>query len=95
MYIVAKAISNPELQSDASTDARASVGDLKLVPTEAYEVHAELTCRYADGRSEGPGAHFTSNKVYLRPENGQTELTLTIPATACPVIQGKTLVTGR
>jgi hypothetical protein len=94
VYIVAKGTANPKLKSDTSTDARKTVGDLKLVPTEAYEVHAELTCRYADERSVGPGANFTSNKTDINPEDGHNELTLTIPATACPVIKGKTLVTA-
>lgn len=95
VYIVAKGTANPELTSDASTDTRASVGDLKILPNEPYEVQAELTCRYADERSVGPGATLKSNRVYLTPEDGRTELTLTIPATTCPVIQGKTLVTDQ
>lgn len=95
VYIVANGTSNPELESDASTDVKEPVGDLKLVPNESYEVHAELTCRYIDARSMGPGANFTSNKVRLKPGDGQEELTLTIPATACPEIQGKTLATDQ
>jgi hypothetical protein len=95
VYIVANGTANAELKSDVSTDAKADVGDLKLVPTEPYEVHAELTCRYADDRSVGPGAHLRSNNVYVRPDDGQKDLALTIPATACPEIPGKTLVTNR
>lgn len=95
VYIVAKGTANPKLMSDASTDIRASVCDLKILPNEPYEVQAELNCRYADERSEGPGATLKSAKVYLTPDDGRTELTLTIPATTCPVIPGKTLVTNQ
>jgi hypothetical protein len=95
VYIAARGITNPEQRSTASTDARARVADLKLVPTEAYQVQAELTCRYADDRSVGPGARLVSSTVYVKPEDGQNELTLIIPAKACPAVQGKTLVTDR
>ena len=95
VHIVANGTANPELKSDASTDAKANVGDLKLVPTEPYEVHAELTCRYADERSEGPGAIFRSNDVYVKPDDGQQELDMTVPAMACPDIPGKTLAPDR
>lgn len=95
VYVVARGLANRALQSDASTDEENSLGHLKLVPTEAYEVHAKLTCQYADARSLGPGAKFTSSKVHLRPGDGQHDLTLMIPATGCPVLKGKTLVTGQ
>jgi hypothetical protein len=68
------------------------VGDLKLVPTESYAVEARLTCRYADATSVGPGATLISNTIEVKPEDGQTEIILTIPATACPEIEGKTRV---
>ena len=70
----------------------ASAGDLKILPNEPYEVQAELICRYADQRSEGPGAILKSAKVFLAPDDGRTEMTLTIAATTCPMVPGKTSV---
>jgi hypothetical protein len=89
VYIVAKGTLNTQAMSDASTGMNASAGDLKILPNEPYGVQAELTCRYADERSEGPGATLKSNTIYISPDDGRTQLTLTIPARACPLIQGK------
>ena len=96
VFVVAKGTVNPAAMSYASRpDMKASVFDLSILPNEPYEVEAELTCRYADERSIGPGAKLKSNRVYLGPREDRTELFLTIPAKACPDIPGKTLVTDQ
>ncbi|MGC4053828.1 MAG: hypothetical protein QM757_32235 [Paludibaculum sp.] len=92
VYIVATGTTNPKLRSDTSNDDKRNVGDLELVPTESYEVNAKLVCRYADANSVGPGATLTPNTIEIKPEDGQAEITLTIPSTACPEVEGKTLV---
>ena len=51
------------------------------------KIQAELTCRYMDERSEGPGAILKSAKVFLAPDDDRTEMTLTIAATACSITQ--------
>ncbi len=94
VYVVAKGTVNPAAMSDASQQDL-SVADLSVLPNERYEVEAELTCRYADERSFGPGARLKSNKVYLEPGDDRTELSLTIPGTGCPEIHGKTLLTDQ
>ena len=87
---------NPSFTSDANQpDLNASILELAVLPNEPYEVEAELTCRYADKRSEGPGARLKSNKASLQPGDQQTELVLTMPSSACPVISGKSLVTDQ
>jgi hypothetical protein len=89
---VAKGTVDPAVISDASQSSlKPGVADLSVLSDEPYEVEAELICRYSDARSSGPGAKLESNKVYLAPGDGRTNLVLTIPATACPVIPGKTL----
>lgn len=93
VYILAQGTASPELKSDGGIDAKAQTADLTLVPSEPYEIHAELTCRYADEQSEGPGAELRSNPEYIGAGDGRTALTLTMPAIACPAIEGKTLVT--
>ncbi len=92
VYVVAKGTDNSELTSTASTDKGVSVGELKIFPTEQYEVQAKLTCRYSDERSEGPGATLQSTVLGLKPGDDRTEITLTIPATSCPVVPGKTSI---
>jgi hypothetical protein len=76
-------------------DSNASVVDLSVLPNEPYEVEAELTCRYANDRSMGPGAKLKSNKVYLPIGDDRKEILLTIPATSCPAIIGKKLLTDQ
>jgi hypothetical protein len=96
VFVEAKGTVNPAAMSDTSQpDMKASVVDLNVLPNEPYAVEGELTCRYADERSMGPGATLKSNKVYLGPGDDRTELFLTIPATACPEIHGKTLLTDQ
>ena len=94
VYIAAKGTVNPAAMSDASQQDT-SVADLSILPNERYEVEGELTCRYSDERSSGPGARLKSNKVYLEPGDDRTELFLTIPGTGCPAIDGKTLETDQ
>ena len=94
VHIEAKGTANPKALSDIrQPDLKASVIELSVLPNEPYEVEAELICRYADERSNAPGAALKSNRINLVPGDGRAELTLTIPATACPEIPGKTLVT--
>jgi len=96
VFVQAKGTADASAMSDASQpDLRESILDLSVLPDEPYEVEAELICRYADERSEGPGARLKSNKVYLRPEDQAKEVLLTMPTTACPEIPGKTLVTDQ
>jgi hypothetical protein len=96
VYVVANGTVNPAAMSDTSQpDLKASVVDLSILPNERYEVEGELTCRYGDERSFGPGATLKSNKVYLEPGDDRTELSLTIPGTGCPEIPGKTLLTDQ
>jgi hypothetical protein len=96
VFVTAKGTANPAATSDArQADLEGSFIELSVLPEEPYEIEAELTCRYADARSEGPGATFKSNKAYLTPGDDQTELLLTIPGTACPEIAGKKLLTNR
>lgn len=75
-------------------DLKKSIVDLSVLPNESYEVEASLTCRYSDDRSIGPGAKLNSNKVHLKPGDGQTELLLIIPATNCPELPGKKSLNG-
>jgi len=92
VHVTAKGTVNPAVRaSTRQPDLKAAVIDLTTLPDETYEIEGELICRYFDERSSGPGARFKSNKIMLGPEDKRTELLLTIPATACPVIPGKTL----
>ncbi len=92
--IEARGIANPSALSDANQpDMKQGVIDLNILPEEPYELEAKLVCRYADERSQGPGAMLKSNKVSLSPRDEQKEVILTIPANACPEILGKTLLT--
>lgn len=94
--VEAKGIVNPKAMWDGTQpNMEASVIKLSVLPNEPYEVEAELTCRYADERSVGPGATLKSNKIGLAPGDGQTELLLTIPATSCPEVPGKKSVTDQ
>ncbi len=86
VYIMAKGTVNPAAMSDASQQDM-SVADLSILPNERYEIEVELTCRYSDERSSGPGATLKSNKFYLEPGDDRTEISLTIPGTACPAIR--------
>jgi hypothetical protein len=96
VFVQAEGTANAAAMSDATQpDLKASVLDLSVLPNESYEVEAELTCRYRDERSEGPGARLKSNKFHLEPKDQRTEVILTMPATACPEISGKTLVTDQ
>jgi hypothetical protein len=96
VFVQAKGTNNTAAMSDAKQpDLKASIVDLGVLPNEPYEVEAELTCRYADERSEGPGVRLQSNKFYLEPKDQRTEIILTMPTTACPEISGKTLVTDQ
>jgi hypothetical protein len=96
VHVVAAGTVNPGAMSHTKQpDLKASVVDLGLLPNEAYEVEAELTCRYADDRSMGPGASLKSNKVYLPTGDDRKEILLTIPATSCPEVSGKKLLTDQ
>jgi hypothetical protein len=96
VHVVAKGAVNPGAMSDTKRpDLKASVVDLSVLPNEPYEVEAELTCRYADDRRMGPGVKLKSNKVYLPTGDDRTEILLTIPATSCPAVIGKELLTDQ
>lgn len=96
VFVRAKGTANTAAMSDTKQpDLKASIVDLSVLPNEPYEVEAELTCRYADERSVGPGARLQSNKFYLEPKEPRTEVILTMPTTACPEMSGKTLVTDQ
>jgi hypothetical protein len=96
VYVVAKGTVNADARSNTrQPDLKKSVVVLSVVPNERYEVEAELTCRYADERSIGPGAELRSNKVLLRPDDDRTEILLTIPAASCPEVPGKKSLTGQ
>ncbi|HET9318527.1 MAG TPA: hypothetical protein VFO27_02090 [Bryobacteraceae bacterium] len=96
VYVVAKGTVNPAaLAHTSQPDMKSSVVDLSIHPNESYTVDAELTCRYSDAHSSGPGAKLKSNTVYLRPNDNERKLFLTIPAKACPEIPGKTLETNK
>jgi hypothetical protein len=96
VHVAAKGTDNPAAESRTTQpDTKASVFDLSIVPNEPYEVEAEVICRYWDQRSSGPGAFLRSNTVYLRPGDDRVELLLTIPAMACPQIEGKKLETAQ
>ena len=95
VFVTAKGI-NADAMSDArQPDLKASIVELSVLPNEPYEVEAELTCRYADERSVGPGAKLKSNKIHLASGDDQKELLLTIPATSCPEVAGRKLLTGQ
>lgn len=96
VFVEAKGSLNPSAMSDTrQPDLKSSVIDLSILPNEPYDIEAKLTCSYADERSIGPGARLKSNTVHLEPDDGRTELFLTIPATACPDVPGKTTLTDR
>jgi hypothetical protein len=94
VFVTAKGTANDHVVSHAhQADLKRSVLDLTTLPDEAYEVEAELTCRYADERSLGPGTTLKSNREFLGPRDTRKELTLKMPVSRCPEIQGKALVT--
>jgi hypothetical protein len=96
VLVTAKGSSNPDAMSNArQPNLKASTVDLSILPNEPYDVEAELTCRYADEQSVGPGAKLKSNKIRLAPGDDQGELLLTIPATSCPEVPGKKLLTDQ
>lgn len=91
LSVEAKGTVNPSAMSHATQpDMKMSVVDLSILPNEPYEVGAELICVYADERSVGPGTTLKSNRVFIGPREDRTELSLTMPGTACPDIPGKT-----
>jgi len=94
--VVAKGtVSHDAMSHTSRPDFKVSVVDLSVLPKEPYEVEAELTCRYADDRSVGPGAKLKSNRVYFQPGDDRKDILLTIPATSCPVVSGKKLLTDQ
>jgi hypothetical protein len=94
VFVHAKGTGNRDATAGTShPDKLVSVVDLTVFSDEPYEVEAELTCRYADDRSVGPGKTLKSNRVYLAPGDSRTELLLTMPGTACPERQGNKLLT--
>jgi hypothetical protein len=96
VFVQAKGTNHPEARSDSrQPNLKESVIDLSILPDEAYDVIAELTCRYATANSVGPGAHLRSNPVHVAPDDQRTDLILTIPASSCPEVAGKTPVTHK
>ena len=92
VYVVAKGTVNANAMSNPET---ASVVRMSVLPNEPYELEAELTCRYADERSVGPGVTLKSNKILLGPGDDRKEIFLTIPAVSCPEVPGKKLLNGQ
>jgi hypothetical protein len=97
VFVTARGTANPDAKADVrQPELKASIIELSVLPNEPYEVAAELTCRYAGGLIlSAPGSKLKSNKIYLAPGDDQKELLLTIPATSCPELPGKTLLTDR
>lgn len=97
VFVTAKGTTNPDAMSDTTQpNLKASIVELSVLPNEPYEVEAELICRYAGGQIlSAPGARLKSNKIYLAPGDDQKELRLMIPATACPDLPGKKLLTDQ
>jgi hypothetical protein len=97
VFVTAKGTANPDAMSDArQPNLKASIIELSLLPSEPYEVEAELTCRYADERIlSGPGAKLKSNSVHLAAGDDRKEILLTIPVMSCPEVPGKKSLTGQ
>lgn len=90
VFLRATAISAPDVTAATrQPDLKRAEFDVQLHPRESYRIGAQLTCRYTDGRAFGPGATLRSNEVVVRPNDGLNEISLTIPAAACPSIPGK------
>lgn len=96
VFVNAKGTTNPSAMARTQQpDMKTSIVNLSILPNEPYEIGAELICRYFDNRSSGPGATLKSNTVLIGPREDGTELSLTIPGTACPDVPGKTTETER
>lgn len=92
VHIDAQAVKGPEILAQIQYPrTKKNAFDVKLVPGESYIFTGKLTCRYSDARSSGLGARFESSPVPFTADDTRTELTLTLPVNACPVIPGKTL----
>jgi len=76
-------------------DRKKSVIDLTILPNEPYKIEAHLTCRYGDDHGIGPGATLRSNEVYMDAKDDRAEISLVIPASGCPEVAGKTLLTEK
>jgi len=78
-----KGVRNPQAMAHTrQPDMKGNVVDILVHPDEPYTVRASFTCRYGDGRSVGP-TRLQSNPFLLNPTDAVTEITLTLPATAC------------
>jgi hypothetical protein len=96
VLVAAIGTANPAAMSHTSQpDLKASVVDLTVVPDEPYDVEANLTCRYADEKSVGPGKKLKSGRVHLDPGDDQKEIMLKLPVNSCPEVPGKKLITGQ
>jgi hypothetical protein len=96
VFVEAKGVDHPAAMADAKQpDQKSSVIELTLIAEEAYRIEARLICRYADDHSVGPGATLHSDETYLGAKDELTEVSLTIPANACPEVAGKTSLTGK
>ncbi len=102
--VSATAIDKPAaLARTRQPNSKASIVELSLLPNEPYRIAAELTCLCFDlqpdsqGRRtiQGPGAALRSDTIHLSPDDVRKELVLTLPASACPEIPGKMLLTER
>ncbi len=96
VFVTAKGTGDATAMADArQPDLKTSIVELSVLPDEPYEGEAELTFRYADERSLGPGEKLKSNKIHLAPDDDRKELLLTIPATSCPEVVGKKLLSDQ
>lgn len=96
VFVNAKATQNAAaLAQTNQRNPKESIIELDLVPGEPYEIEASLICRYVDEKSIGPGATLHADKLYFTGTDERTELTLTIPATRCPEVPGKTSLTDQ
>lgn len=102
--VSAVAIDKPAaLARTRQPSSKASIVELTLLPNEPYRIEAELTCHYAEVRADeqgrrtlwAPGAVLRSDTIHLGPDDVRKELVLMLPATACPEIPGKILLTER
>jgi len=94
IFVEAKPTENAAAAAQVTQpDLEKSVVDLLIVAHEPYDIEAKLICRYSDEHGSGPGATLQSNQIYFGPGDGRKEISLTIPAKACPEIEGKILQT--
>ncbi|MFN7919461.1 MAG: hypothetical protein U0Q16_05150 [Bryobacteraceae bacterium] len=86
VYVEVKGVDNPAAMAHTDRpNLKESIVQLSLIPGESYTVSSELVCLYDRGTSK-----LRSDPAYLSPKDDRTELSLTIPATACPAAPQRT-----